>query len=348
MNGPLGELAEAMRVGGTSVPHRTTVLTRWLRRIFTVIGGAVLFIFSPILLSPVLRVSARAPQRGPRSRLPWGSGSSVACDAPSNVAVEDPLMIAGATTATAMPACGEPLAVAITQVAAAASCDVASSEDRAAVAIGAAARSATLSAVASVDSCAAPLVAPGAELCIDRVGFDTPFPLIVELADLALSCGATTRATELARTALLFLDEVASEEVFSALRVLGFAMMQQGKVVAATAILDGAVETGIAIGATDGAAETLHYLGVCVLDLGDFAAAEARFCAAIALLKPTKSEFQATLYHDLAISLFHQGKRTAELNAVTALASRTDKNSAGAKADQALLRTIRAGRGPAS
>jgi hypothetical protein len=171
---------------------------------------------------------------------------------------------------------------------------------------------------------------------------------IVELAHIALSSGATIKAITLAREALLELGEVATLERFNALRVLGFALMTAEKVIAATGILDGAVEMGIAIGATDAAAEILHYLGQAELDHRDFAAAEARFYAAIELLKPTKSEFQASLYHGLALALLHQGKGTAELNAVTALASRTDKNSPGARADQALLREIRSGRGPAS
>jgi hypothetical protein len=96
------------------------------------------------------------------------------------------------------------------------------------------------------------------------------------------------------------------------------------------------------------AADMLCQLGTYELNRGEVACAETRFRAALELLQPAKSDLLATLHHNLAVALLHQGNGTAELHAVMALASRSDKCSRGAQLDMDLLGSIRSGRGLAS
>lgn len=171
---------------------------------------------------------------------------------------------------------------------------------------------------------------------------------IVGLAGIALAGGSRIKALAFAREALLYLGEEASTERCTALRILGLALMDEGKVIVASGILHGAIAMAIALGGMEDAADVLRQLGTYELNRGEVACAEKRFRAAIDLLQPVKSDLLATLHHSLAVALLQQGKGTAELHAVMALASRSDKRSRGAQLDMDLLGSIRSGRGLAS
>ncbi|MEO7733981.1 MAG: hypothetical protein ABIY55_23660, partial [Kofleriaceae bacterium] len=187
-----------------------------------------------------------------------------------------------------------------------------------------------------------------AALVNEAVAGGAPASYIVELASISLASGANVQSLRFAREALMQLGEVASVQRFEALRVLGLALMSEGKVVGATGILDGAIAMAISIGAMEDAADLLRRLGSGELDRGELSRAELRFRTAIELLRPSRSETLASLHHCLALTLLAQGHDGAEVHAAIALASRPDSESPGAQMDLELLGNIRSGRGLAS
>jgi len=182
----------------------------------------------------------------------------------------------------------------------------------------------------------------------EAVAGGAPASYSVELASIALASGANITSLRFAREALMRLGEVASAQRFEALRVLGLALMAEGKVVGATGILDSAVAMAISLGAMEDAVDLLRRLGSGELDRGEFSRAEFRFRTAIELLRPSRSEMLASLHHCLALALLAQGRDGAEAHATIALASRPDRGSPGAQMDLELLGNIRSGRGLAS
>jgi tetratricopeptide (TPR) repeat protein len=175
-----------------------------------------------------------------------------------------------------------------------------------------------------------------------------PAAHIVELARIALASGAYIKALSFAREALLHLGEVVSTERLEALRILGLGLMGEGKLIAATGILDSAVAMAVALGAMEYAADLLRQIGCGEFDRGDALNAERRFRAAIELLPQARSELLASLHHNLSVALLSRGRDGAEAHAVIALASRPDKKSEGAQMDVDLLRSIRREGGLAS
>ena len=167
--------------------------------------------------------------------------------------------------------------------------------------------------------------------------------LLIDIAELALSCGGAEQAAMLAREALYDLPEKARAMQSKALCELSAALMDLGETAAGVSVLDEAIAMAAAI--TDPAigASALCESGRNALHHGDYPGAERRFRGAVALLSRAdrRPHLRALVHHRLAIALMHQGKEDAEHHAWIALALRPDPQGSPAEADRNLLSKLR-------
>lgn len=174
-----------------------------------------------------------------------------------------------------------------------------------------------------------------------NAGGDELPALLVDIADLALSCGGADHASTLAREAIYYLRPSPSATRGQALRVQGTALMTQGQIVAGLRLMDEAIAVAARAAAPSVGASALCQSGLCVLNHGDYAGAERRFRRAIELLTSThRQQLRALAHHSLAVALMHQGKDEAEHHARAALALRTDPTSHVAEEDRLLLQRL--------
>lgn len=132
--------------------------------------------------------------------------------------------------------------------------------------------------------------------------------LFTDAAGLALWCGGSEQAADFAREALKRFEVGTSATRCKALGILGAALIGKGEATVGLLLLEQAVTMAAAVDAPEEAARALRTAGLHALDREDFARAEAKFRAAIALLPSGPPDLLALLHHNLAVALFSQGQ----------------------------------------
>ena len=167
---------------------------------------------------------------------------------------------------------------------------------------------------------------------------------LTALAEIALSHGAHDKAIAFADEALLHMPDVQTPLRCRALRILGSAMLKQGWTNPGLAVLQDSASMSGDAAVDRERAHALHELGLHALRHANYAEAEARLRDAVDLLPLEKSDFLATIHHNLAVATWGNGQQSrAEFHALTSLELRVTTASLAAERNRELLAQIREG-----
>lgn len=168
--------------------------------------------------------------------------------------------------------------------------------------------------------------------------------LLVDIAELALSCESAEHAERLAREALDRLPTRASALRAKALRELGTALIARGDSRGGVRTLDSAIEMADLVQDAFIAATALCQSGIHVLHCGEYTKAVERLWRAIHLLRiqPDHRNLLATTHYTLAFAQMQlRALIEAEDHALRALELRHDPSGPQAEGDRVLLAKIR-------